>query len=340
MSNVHGAGILLSARPRVSTPPRKLVLAQGALAGIIAAAALALWFFAIDLIRDRPFYTPAFMATALLGRRTVEISPLLIAGYTLVHFASFALVGAAVAWLLEISGIRPRVILGAVLGFLLFDVAFYVGVTRGGTDVVDRLGWPQVLVGNLLAGMIMLAYLRAKAQLPGLTWRERFSTQRVLREGTVSGLLGAVAIALWFFVIDLLKGRPFFTPAALGSVLFLGARDAGGVQITLGTVLGYTIIHLAMFLLAGFIAAKLLSQAERHPSILLGIVLLFVTFETLFFGVLIIIANWLVTVLDSWTILASNAIAGVVMGFYLLRKHPRLREELNKPLEEDEQLTR
>jgi hypothetical protein len=320
--------------------PRKIVITQGAYAGLIAAGVLALWFFAIDLIRDKPLYTPAFMASALLGRRTIDTSLPLIAAYTVFHFASFALVGCVVAWLLQVSRIRPRVIFGAVLGFLLFDVAFYMGVSRGGADVVDRLGWPQVLFGNILAGMVLFAYLSAKAQLPGTTWRARFSTQRVLREAVVSGLLGAVAIALWFFIIDVVRGRPFFTPAALGSVLFLGARDAATVQVNLGTVAGYTIVHLAMFLLAGFVAAKLLDQAERHPSILLGMVLLFVTFETLFFGVLIIIANWLVTVLESWTILASNAIAAAVMGVYLLRKHPHLREELNKPLEEDEQLTR
>jgi hypothetical protein len=188
--------------------------------------------------------------------------------------------------------------------------------------------------------MILLAYLRAQAQLPSLTWRERFSTQRVLREAVVSGVLGAGAIALWFFLLDILRGRPFFTPAALGSVLFLGARSMAGVQVNLGTVLGYTIIHLVMFLLAGFVAAKLLNHAERHPSVLLGIVLIFVTFETLLFGVMVIIANWLVAVLESWAIMVSNGIAAAVMGFYLLRKHPRLRDELNKPLEEDEQLTR
>jgi hypothetical protein len=255
-------------------PLGKRVIVQGALAGLMAAAALALWFFAIDLIRDRPFYTPAFMAAALLGRRTVEISLPLIAGYTVVHFASFALVGLTVAWLIQLSGLRPRIILGAVLGFLLFDLVFYVGVTTGGANIVNRLGWPQVLVGNILAGLTLMAYLRAQAQLPSMTWRERFSTQRVLREAVASGLLGAFAIAFWFFVLDLLRGRPFFTPAALGSVLFLGARSMAEVHVSPGTVLGYTIIHLAMFLLAGFVAAKLLNQAERHPSVLLGIVLL------------------------------------------------------------------
>ncbi|MGH7470565.1 MAG: hypothetical protein ACRENP_21680 [Longimicrobiales bacterium] len=310
------------------------------MAGVLAAAVLALWFFAIDLIRGRPLYTPAFMASALLGRDTTESSILLIAGYSILHFVSFAVVGIMVGWLLERSGIRPHLVLGAVLGFLLFDLVFYVGVIRGGANMVNRLGWPQVLAGNLLAGLVLMAYLRVRAEFTTMSWRERFSTQRVLREAVVSGLIGALVIVLWFFVHDLVRGRVFFTPAALGSVLFLGARSAAEVRVTFGTVFGYTIIHFAAFLLAGFMAAALLKQAERHPPVLLGIVLLFVTFEVLFFGVLVIVANWLLGVLESWTILASNAMAAAAMGFYLLRKHPALRAELNKPLEEDEQLTR
>jgi hypothetical protein len=319
---------------------RPTIVARGALAGVLAAAVLALWFFGIDLIRGRPFYTPAFMASALLGRATIETSVYLIGAYSVVHFVSFALVGGVVAWLLERSGIRPHLVLGAVLGFLLFDVVFYVGVLRGGANMVNRLGWPQVLAGNVLAGLVLMAYLRVRAEFTTTSWRERFSTQRVLREAVVGGLIGAVTIALWFLVLDLLRGRVFFTPAALGSVLFLGARSAAEVQVTLGTVLGYTIIHGATFLLAGFLAATLLNQAERHPPILLGIVLLFVTFEVLFFGVLLIIAYWLLDMLESWSVLASNFIAAVAMGFYLLRKHPALRAQLDKPLEEDEELTR
>jgi hypothetical protein len=307
-------------------------------AGVLAAAALALWFFAIDLIRNRPFFTPDFMARVLLGRESGLAGTRGIVGFTILHFLSFALVGIAVAWLLQRTGIRPRILLGAVLGFLLFDIVFYVGVILAGANIVTRLGWPQVLVGNFLAGLILMAYLRAKAELPTMTWRERLATNRVLREALVSGLIGAGVIALWFLVLDLMRGRIFFTPAALGSALFLGTTGAADVQVTFGIVFGYTLIHIATFLLAGFVAASLLAEAERHPPILLGIVLLFVTFEVLFFGFLVIIANWLLEVLAWWTVLASNLIAAAAMGFYLLRKHPRLRNELNKPLEEDEYL--
>jgi hypothetical protein len=40
-------------------------------------------------------------------------------------------------------------------------------------------------------------------------------------EGVVAGLIGAATIAIWFFVLDLYNGRPFYTPNVLGAALSL-----------------------------------------------------------------------------------------------------------------------
>ena len=45
---------------------------------------------------------------------------------------------------------------------------------------------------------------------------------------------------LWFFVADLARRPAFYTPGALGSALFFGARGTDEVRITVETVLGYT----------------------------------------------------------------------------------------------------
>ena len=46
--------------------------------------------------------------------------------------------------------------------------------------------------------------------------------RQVLHEGFIAGLIGAAAVALWFLVVDVIAGRPFFTPAMLGSAVFWG----------------------------------------------------------------------------------------------------------------------
>ena len=44
-------------------------------------------------------------------------------------------------------------------------------------------------------------------------------------EGMIAGVIGASVIALWFFVLDIIQGRPFHTPTVLGTALF-AARDS------------------------------------------------------------------------------------------------------------------
>jgi hypothetical protein len=140
---------------------------------------------------------------------------------------------------------------------------------------------------------------------------------------------------LWFFVLDVIQGRVLFTPAALGSALFLGARGLGEVAITPGMVAGYTGVHLFSFLLVGLGASALVEGARRQPSILLGTVLFFVTLEVLFIGLMAIMAAWLLDAISWWTIVVGNLIAAAVMGGYLLFEHPELRENLSHDLEED-----
>ena len=41
----------------------------------------------------------------------------------------------------------------------------------------------------------------------------------LLREGILTGALGAVVVAGWFLVTDLLQGRPFSTPRDRKSVV-------------------------------------------------------------------------------------------------------------------------
>ncbi len=64
----------------------------------------------------------------------------------------------------------------------------------------------------------------------------------MVREGLVAGLLGAGAVAVWFLLIDAITGRPLYTPAVLGSVVFLGLRDTTMVVISFQTVMLYSAI--------------------------------------------------------------------------------------------------
>lgn len=301
-------------------------LVRGAIAGTIGAATLALFFLVLDAIAGQPFNTPAFLAGVTAGRPTVERSASLIALYTLVHFALFITVGVLATWVVERARIRPHVVLGAVLGFLLFDIVFYAGVLITGVNVVRALGWPGVLAGNVLAGMAMFAWLQATG--PADAEARAAWSGSIMREGLIAGTIGAVTVALWFLVIDIAQGRILFTPAALGSALFLQAGSVEAVNTSPGIIVGYTLVHLASFVLVGLLAAAIFQRADREPPVLLGAVLLFVTLEAFFIGLIAIVASWMLDIIPWWTIAIANLVAGIAMGVYLWRAHPRLREEL------------
>jgi hypothetical protein len=237
----------------------------------------------------------------------------------------------------ESAGLVPGALLGVALGFLLFDLMFYGSLLVTGRTVVPQLGWLPVLTGSLVAGLVLFGVLRAMADTRPVSWAELLAQHQTLREGIITGLIGATAVAVWFLVIDLIAGRLLFTPAALGSALFLGARGIAEVEISLGVVLGYTLVHVAAFILVGCLAALVVAKAEQESEVLLlGAILLFVTFEAFFVGLLAIVSNWLVAELAVWSIATANVIAAITMGVYLYLKHPALMHDLqHRDLEED-----
>lgn len=309
--------------------------ARGAIAGFLGATTLAVWFLIIDAIRHEPFHTPTLVASALLNLDAAQPSTLLIALYTVFHFAAFIAVGIVVTWLLEKATIPPVFLLGFVLGFLLFDLIFYAGVIMTGTNVVRQLGWPTVLTGNILAGLAMMRYLYWVSPGERENLRDVLRAHRTIREGLIAGVVGAFAVMVWFLVIDLVNSRALFTPGALGSALFFGARGVSEVQITPETVLGYTGLHVAAFVLVGLLASALVEGARREPHLLLGMVLLFVVLEVLFLGLVAIAAAWLLDAIRWWMIVVANLVAAIAMGGFLLYEHPEVRENLSHDLEEE-----
>jgi hypothetical protein len=306
------------------------VPSRGAIAGILGATILALWFLIIDWIEGRPLYTPSFLAAGLAGLDTVEITFTRVLLYTTLHYLAFIAIGIGVTALLRKLETAPSFLLGAVLGFFLFNVVFYTSVAVTGIDVVAVLGWPEVLMGNLLAGIVMMGYLHLTQEVKAISWWEALKQHTIIREGLFAGLLGAAAVAVWFLIIDLITARVFFTPAALGSAVLFGARDLAEVQVTAATVLGYSLLHGAAFITAGIVAAAVVHQAEETPPLLLGFVLLTVTFGTLIVGLIAIVAEWILQALAWWSIMIGTLLGAGAMGVYLWRSHPVIQEHVRE----------
>src|SRR2546430_6670348 len=91
---------------------------RGAVGGLLAGLTVALWFLAVDSLAGRAFHTPAVLAGALARQDIVAPTFRIVAAYTAVHFAVFALLGVATAAAIEALRLPPRLLLGVLFGIV------------------------------------------------------------------------------------------------------------------------------------------------------------------------------------------------------------------------------
>jgi len=150
----------------------------------------------------------------------------------------------------------------------------------------------------------------------------------VVREGIVAGLIGAAVVAIWFFVFDLMRGKPFITPTLLGSMVFFGVKTPVGLEPALGPIIGYTILHGLAFIAFGIVAATMMAMSEREPALFIGFVILFACFEVFFFGMLSVLGRAAQAALVWWSVLIGNLLASVAMIWFFFRKYRGLPKTL------------
>jgi hypothetical protein len=145
-----------------------------------------------------------------------------------------------------------------------------------------------------------------------------------------SGAIGGSAVALYFLVVDLLRGQPLFTPSLMGSVLFAGLPAASAADVRLDMVAYYSIVHFAAFGVLGCAISLVVHEAElrsRHPlAVLLG---LFALFELGFFAAASLLLPGVLERLGPWQVAAANFTAAAAIAVFLLVSHqPRAWQRL------------
>jgi hypothetical protein len=153
-------------------------------------------------------------------------------------------------------------------------------------------------------------------------------TTRVYQEGIIAGIVGAFTVALWFLILDVAHGRPFYTPTVLGTALFgrgVWPAPLEALPPSFEMVAMFTWVHLLAFAVVGVIVARLIALAERNPSLGFGFVLLFVILEACFTVALMIVAAPVLRALTWSAILVANLLAAGAMAAYFWLRHPTMR---------------
>ena len=159
--------------------------------------------------------------------------------------------------------------------------------------------------------------------------RERSSDQAApfWREAAAAGAIGAATIAVWFLALDILRGRPLYTPTVLGTALVRGPGLASPEALppSLGMVVLFTLAHGVVFLTIGAVAAGLIRLAEKNANYGFGLILFFVFFLCGFLFVAMILEEDILRALAWPAILGGNLLAVVAMALYFKPRHPNVR---------------
>ena len=155
---------------------------------------------------------------------------------------------------------------------------------------------------------------------------ERHST---VGEGVVTGVIGAVIVAAWYFIVDTAGGQPLHTPNVLGKI-FLRGDLAPADRIVPQAVLGYTVLHFAFFALIGVGLTLLVHLAIRNTSLRTGIWLGFLIAFGLFAGHTSMLATASGESFSPWWVLSGSILGVLGMAGYLWRRHPRLQRSFSE----------
>src|ERR671939_917731 len=91
----------------------------------------------------------------------------------------------------------------------------------------------------------------SQVERPLRRWQMLDNSHSVMAEGTDVGILGGLAVATWFLLLDTIAGHPFQTPSLLGQVVLFGDSTPDTSRLVFGAILVYTAFHFAVFALLG-----------------------------------------------------------------------------------------
>jgi len=165
--------------------------------------------------------------------------------------------------------------------------------------------------------------------------RERSTPQNPIaaigEDGLLAGVTGAVVVAGFFFLVDLVRGQPFYTPSLLGSVLFRGAEVGQVTGVDAAMVAAYTGVHVLSFVVLGTLAAFLVHEMERHPPVAVVAILLAICFEGGFFAVSAALMPGVVGTLGAALVALANLLALASMAAVLLWwRHPDALRQMDQ----------
>ncbi len=148
------------------------------------------------------------------------------------------------------------------------------------------------------------------------------------REGVTTGLVGAAMVAVFYFILDVIRGHPLMTPTVLGEVLVLHAPVTERPDVA--AVVLYSLAHGIAFIALGLLFVALTRAAEQSALARYAVVQLAVVFELFFYGLLSVASTAARGMFPFLGVLAANSLALLAMIAWYWRHHPALRSAFSR----------
>ena len=146
-----------------------------------------------------------------------------------------------------------------------------------------------------------------------------------VREGIVTGLIGASVVALFFLGVDLIRGVPGLTPSVLGEVFVLRRPSAVTTSVDMTAAALYTGVHLLTFAAFGLLIVALARKSETSSLVRYAVIPVTLAYIIFFQGVLAVADETTRGLFPMWSVLTANILAAAAMWWHVWRQHPRLR---------------
>jgi hypothetical protein len=146
----------------------------------------------------------------------------------------------------------------------------------------------------------------------------------IIPDGIMTGVIGAVIVAVWYFIVDTAGGQPLHTPNVLGKIFLRGDLEPSVGRIVPQAVLVYTVIHFVSFALVGVGLTLLVHLAVRNTSLRMGVWLGLVIAFGLFAGETYMLGTASGERFSPWLVISGSVLGVLGMAGYLWRRQPGL----------------
>jgi hypothetical protein len=152
-------------------------------------------------------------------------------------------------------------------------------------------------------------------------------TIRVVEDGLVAGLLGALVVAGTHLLADGLAGEPFRTPTVLGVLFVDGAAAAQNAKPSFDIAFRFTCLHIAGWVILGFIGSWLISVVEARPRLASYA---FAGFAFAFITLLYAAGAFSVPGLPQLHLWLGTLVGSVAAAGYLAWRHPKVAGHIKR----------